>query len=274
MTKLSDKFWLWGQDAGSHHRSAGNASWKLPGTNKMGPVEGAEYLGIKNVCRVVMGGTPVPPFDAESEMMKSMRQVVWSSMGDSGSKRNDNASDLDEVLRQAGKYQNVTGSILDDFFISPEHNQGRVARYSLDYIKEMRDRLHACEARPLDFWVVCYKRQLDWPMDEYLKLFDVITYWNMRAPAEFSEIDADFGKVVAKTPGKRRLSGCYIWNYGEGKPLSVAQLQAECEKYHSWIKAGHSDGIIFCSNCCADLGLEAVEWLRGWIKEAGQEKIG
>ena len=168
----------------------------------MGPVEGAEHLGIKNVCRVVMGGTPAPPFDAESELMKSMRQVVWSSMGDSGSKRNDNASDLDEVLRQAGKYPNVTGSILDDFFISPEHNQGRVARYSLDYIKEMRDRLHACEARPLDFWVVCYKRQLDWPMDEYLKLFDVITYWNMRAPAEFSEIDADFGKVVAKTPGK------------------------------------------------------------------------
>ena len=273
MAKLIDKFWIWGQDAGSHHRSAGNAAWKLPGTNKMGPVEGAEYLGIKNVCRVVMDGTPVPPFDAESEKMKSMRQVVWSSMGDSGSRRNDNASDLEEVLKQAEKYPNVTGSILDDFFISPEHNQGRVARYSLDYTKDMRNHLHRCKARPLDFWLVGYKGQFDWPVEKYLELFDVVTYWNMMAPAEISEIDDDYGKVVQKTLGKRRLNGCYIWNYGEGKPLTIKQIEAECEKYHGWIKEGLSDGIIFCSNCCADLGLESVEWLKGWIREAGKESV-
>jgi hypothetical protein len=271
--KLRDKFWIWGQDAGSHHRSAGNATWKLPGVNKMEPVEGAEYLGIKNVCRVVMGGTPVPPFDAESEKMRFMSQVVWSSMGDSGSRRNDKASDLEEVLRQAEKFPNVSGSILDDFFISPEHNQGRVARYSLDYIKDMRDRLHDCKARPLGFWVVWYKRQLDWPGEKYLELFDVITYWNMSASAQLQEIDTHIDRVVKMTPGKRRLAGCYIWSYGEGKPLTIPQIKAECETYYNRIKKGDLDGIVFCSNCCADLNLEAVEWLRNWIKKVGGEEV-
>lgn len=39
------------------------------------------------------------------------------------------------------------------------------------------------------------------------------------------------------------------------------------------IKKGKSEGIIFCSNCCADIGGPAVEWLRGWIREAGEEEI-
>ena len=270
MTKLKDKFWLWGQDAGSHHAASGNKSWKLPGTNRMGPAEGAAYLGINNMCRVVMCGTPVPRFDAESAKLGGMKQVVWSAIGDSGSVRNnDNQSDLEEVLRQAEKYPNITGAILDDFFTG---NASR-ARHLPESIIKMRAQLHNFSKRPLDLWVVWYKRGLDFEIDDYLKIFDVITYWNMRASAEFSELDDDIAKVIRRTPGKRRLAGCYMWNYGEGKPLTIPEIQAQCEKYHSWIKKGYIEGIIFCSNCCADLGLEAVEWTRNWIKEAGDEQI-
>jgi hypothetical protein len=274
MSKLKERLWLWGQDAGSHHKSLGNKVWQLPGENRMGPVEGANYLGIPNMCRVVMGGKPEPPFDSESEKLTGMDKVVWSAVGDSGSLRNNgDASDLDEVLRQAEKYSNVTGAVLDDFFISPEHNNGKVARLSLEYIAAMRDKLHNCAARPLDLWLVWYKRQLDWPVEEYLELFDVITYWNMKASSEFAEIEDNFGQVISMSPGKRRMLGCYIWNYGEGKPLTLAEIEAQCEKYREWIKAGKAEGIIFCSNCCADLGLEAVEWTRNWIRENGEEEI-
>ncbi len=76
MTILKEKLWLWGQDAGSHHAAAGNQLWKLPGINKMEPAAGAAYLGIKNMCRVVMCGTPAPPFDSESEKLRAMHQVV------------------------------------------------------------------------------------------------------------------------------------------------------------------------------------------------------
>lgn len=274
MTKLKDHLWLWGQDANSHHAASGNKSWKLPGVNRMGPVEGAEFLGIKNMCRVVMVGQPEPPFDGESRKLKGMKQVVWSAIGDSGSVRNnDDDTDLDEVLRQAEKFPNVSGAVLDDFFRSPDHHDGRVGRCSLNGVRDMRDRLHAARNGPLDLWVVWYKRQLDWPVEDYLELFDVVTYWNMKASPEFTEIEDDFGKVVDKTPGKRRMTGCYMWNYGEGKPLTIPQIQAECEQYREWINQGLSEGIIFCSNCCADLGLDAVEWVRNWIKDVGDEEI-
>ena len=112
-----DGLWLWGQDAGAHHKP--EYGWNIPGENRMGPVEAAAYLDISNCFRVVMGGSPEPPFDAESEKLAGFDQVVWSVLGDKSSVRNDGgADDLAEVLRQAEKYPNVTGGVLDDFFFT------------------------------------------------------------------------------------------------------------------------------------------------------------
>lgn len=272
--KMRDRFWLWGQNAGSHHGAAGNARWKLPGVNRMEPVEGAAYFGIKNMCRVVMCGKPEPPFDSESEKLRAMNQVVWSAVGDSGSTRNnDDQSDLDEVLRQAEKFLNVTGAILDDFFTHRTGENTKYARLSLEYVRKMRNRLHRFAARPLDLWVVYYKKLPDMPpVAEYLKMFDVITYWNMNSSSDLAELDDDIAAVVRRTPGKRRLAGCYLWDYAQGKPLTIPEVRALCEKHRDWIKKGYIEGIIFCSNTIADLRLEAVAWARNWIKEIGDEE--
>ena len=45
MTKLIDHVWLWGQTPGSHHATAG---YHLPGVNKMTPLEGCDFFGIRN----------------------------------------------------------------------------------------------------------------------------------------------------------------------------------------------------------------------------------
>lgn len=109
----------------------------------MDPAERAKYMGIKNVCRVVMGGKPEPPFDAESEKLKNMNNVAWSAIGDTGSTRNDfERSDLEEILRQAEKYPNIAGAILDDFFTNPGNNGGKSARFSLQDVEKMCDELH------------------------------------------------------------------------------------------------------------------------------------
>lgn len=268
---MKDRFWLWGQDAGSHHLAGGNQRWKLTGVNRMEPMEGAHYLGIPNMCRVVMRGKPAPPFDAESEKLRGMRRVVWSAIGDSGSRRNNEQTDLDEVLRQAALYPNVTGAVLDDFFLEPDSTSPLRARASVEEIARMRDRLHGFAPRSLDFWIVWYKREMHYDIADYLSLFDVVTYWNMMAPAQLGELEDDIARVVEKTPGKRRLAGFYMWNYGEGKPLTPKETRIQAESYLSWLRRGEIEGIVFCSNCCADLGLEAVEWLRGWIREVGDE---
>ncbi len=270
MAKFSEKFWLWGQDAGSHH-AAGNNMFKLPGVNRMGPAEGAAYLGLQNVCRVVCGGVPVPPFDNETKQLTNMRQVVWSAVGSSGTKRNDaNQSDLEEVFRQAKMFPNVTGAVLDDFFNGFDGAGKLTARHSVASIRNMHERLHHFEKRPLDLWLVWYKHHLDYDASAYLEYCDVITFWTWDG-ADLPKLDETLGKVMRQTPGKRRLAGCYMWDYGGGKPFTIAEMKFQCEKYYAWMGKGLIEGIIFCSNCCADIGLEAVEWTRNWIKEVGNE---
>jgi hypothetical protein len=73
---------------------------------------------------------------------------------------------LDEVLRMAGQFPNITGAVLDDFFgvidaPSPE------ARFSLEELNQVADRLHNGPRR-LDLFVVIYSNQLELPLDEYL----------------------------------------------------------------------------------------------------------
>ena len=234
----------------------------------MTPAEGAKFFGIKNCCRVVMGNNPLPPFDRYSEDLQDMDQVVWSIVGDCDSKRNDNnGGDLDEVIRQAEKFPNVTGGVLDDFF-KPDGS----GRYTLQDITDTRDRLRRFPKRKLDLWMVWYEIQLDFDVEDYLDLCDVITFWTWKG-CELSNLDGNISKFIEKTPGKRHLVGCYMWNYGESKPLSLEQMRFQLDRYYHWLQKGYIDGIVFCSNCIADIGLEAVELTRNWTKEVGDTEI-
>ena len=151
METLRDHLWIWGHDAGCHHTGAG-LQWKIPGTNRMGPVEAARHLGIPNCCRVVFAGSPAPPFDAESAKLRPFQKVVWSVTGDCSSRRNDNGmDDADEVLRQASRFPNVSGGILDDFF-RPDTGDARMTPARL---REIADRFHNAP-RPLELWLVYY----------------------------------------------------------------------------------------------------------------------
>jgi hypothetical protein len=265
--KLREKLWLWGQNAGTHHAYHNN-EWKLPGVNRMEPAEGARHFGLVNCCRVVMGGKPLPPFDAESEKLKGLKRVVWSIVGDGSSTRNDGgATDLEEVIGQAALYPNVCGGIFDDFFVD-----GASPRVSLDQLKETRRRLHDSRRRKLDLWVVYYARQLDHDYCAYLDECDVVTLWTWKG-ADLPRIDANLDRLCEMTPGKRRLGGCYLWNYGEQKPMEAAQVETLCSRYREWIRRGDLDGVIFCSNTLADIGLESADWLRTWAREAGDEEV-
>jgi hypothetical protein len=271
MAKLRDSLWLWGQDTGSHHA----VGFGLPGKNLMGPAEGGRFFGIPNICRVVMPAGPEPPFDAESEKLRDFKQVVWSAVGSAGVERNDDGrSDLEEVLRQATLYPNITGAILDDFFLSEESADGnkKTARHSLESIRSMRRELHNFPLRRLDLWVVWYSHQLNLDVSDYITLCDVITLWTWKG-SDLSVLDENLQRFVEKTPGKRRLAGCYMWNYGESRPLTMSQMKHQIDRYYNYLKKGLIEGIIFCSNCIADLGLETVEWTKNWIKEVGDEDI-
>ena len=80
--------------------------------------------------------------------------------------------------------------------------------------------------------------------------------------------------MISITPGKRRLAGCYMWNYGEGQPLTDEQMEYQLEVYLKYIKAGKIEGLVLCSNCIADIGLSAVDIMKRWIDRNGDLIIG
>lgn len=263
--KLRDKLWLWGQNPGSHHAESDNI-YNLPGENKMGPVEGAHYLNIPNMCRVVMEDKPIPPFDAEAEELKDFPKVAWSILGSGGSKRtNDGGNDLDEVLRLAKKYPNITAGIMDDF-MRPD----RMAVYTPDIIRGYRDRLHAAG---LGLWTVIYEHEITPEAEPYLAECDLITTWTWSAK-NLKDLDTNLKNLKSMLHnGQKVYAGCYMWDYGDCRPLALEQMKYQLDVYYRWLTDGEVDGIIICSNCIADLGLDTVEYTRNWINKYGDTEI-
>jgi len=270
---IKDRLWLWGQNPGSHHLDSPKGGYKLPGNNLMDAREGCALFGIEKCCRVTMSTGPFPPFDEEAEKIKDLKEVVWSAIGAGDIKQYENdQSDLDEVLRIAEKYPNITGAILDDFFLSEEMPGKNNARHSYESISKISNGLHNFSKRRLDLWMVWYTYQLDFHVDDFVKLSDVMTLWTWKG-SDLPELDANIQKFVEKTKGKRRLAGCYMWNYGESKPLTMNQMKFQLDRYHHWLKKRDIEGIIFCSNCIADIGLDTVDYTRKWIAEVSNERI-
>ncbi len=265
MNTVQDTFWIWGHDAGCHNI----AFPSIPGVNKMGPVEGAQYLGIPNCCRVAFAGKPEPPFDAETEKLRWFRQVVWSIVGDDSSKRNDNGgNDLEEVLRQAAKFPFVTGGILDDFFRPGTKD----ARMSVEELAAVAERLHSAP-RPLSLWVVYYAALFGIDYRQWLELVDVVTFWSWTSK-ELAEAEANLQRIVEMTPGKKHYAGCYLFNYGENKEMTAEEMQTQLDLYLKLLQQKMIDGVIVCSNTVADSGVEAVEVFRNWMTKHGGDILG
>ncbi len=265
MDRVRDRFWIWGHEAGSHTSPRAQQMWAIPGTSRMTPAEAAHYMGIPNCIMVVFGNLPRPPFHQHALALSPLQQVVWSVIGDASSTRNDQESDLDEILSLAERTPNVTGAIMDDFF-----HAGK-ARYPPEAISQLHSRLHSAP-RPLDLWVVLYHNQLEDAIAPYLELVDVVTFWTMPG-SQLVHLERNFSRFRSMTPNKRRVLGCYMWNYGEKQPMSVDLMRHQCELGLTWLKAGEIEGMIFLASCICDLDLEAVEWTRTWIREVGDQPI-
>lgn len=270
--KLQDRLWVWGQETGSHHLVP---QFNLPGVNRMGTVDFCREFGVPNCCRVAVPAGPFPPFDNASAELAGLREVVWSAVGACGVTRNDNdGSDLDEVIRQAEMFPNISGAVLDDFFAAPETLAagGPMVRHSLASLQAMREKLHNFPVRKLDLWLVWYDYQLDYPVTEFADCCDVISFWTWEAK-NLVNMEENLQKVRLLVPGKRYFAGVYLWDYGTGNPLPDGEMTRQLEIARKFIHDGLLEGIIVCSNCVADLGLTAADELKEWIKIHGDEKV-
>ena len=263
MDRVQDRFWVWGHEAGSHDRG-----WGLPAPSHITPVEAAVYMGIPNVIMVRYGEEPIPPDLQYTVPFRSCRNVVWSIVGAGGLTAEQERT---RVLDLAGQLPNMGGVMMDDFFLNHPATNNETAVLSTGQRQEIRRRLTRGERR-LDLWVVLYDHQLALPVKRHLDLCDKVSFWTWRAEnLEHLEDNLDVVETLAPACGK--VLGCYMWDYGDKRPMPVQAMEKQCTLGLRWLHEGRIEGMIFLASCICDLGLETVEWTRDWIASVGQEML-
>src|SRR5437867_4824191 len=211
---VRDRFWAWAHDAGVY-----NGAWGLPGTSRITPVEGAHYLGIPNIIFIRYEGKPQPPFARYAMPFKSLKRVVWSVAGAGGAT---SSEEREQVLELAASMPNLTGVFLDDFFklSGIEAPPAPVeASLSLEELRSIREQLKI-PGRRLDLGVTLYAHQLDPRLQQHLELCDVVSLWTWRSEV-LRDMDANLEKLKQLLPSKRVLLGCYLWDFGNSKPMPL-----------------------------------------------------
>ncbi|MFH1567962.1 MAG: hypothetical protein ABIL09_08160 [Gemmatimonadota bacterium] len=259
MAEARSRFWIWGHEAGSH-----DSGYDLPARSRMTPLEGAIYLGVPNLIMVGYNQRPRPPFEQYAVPLRCLDRVVWSIVGAGGTTA---AAERAAVVRLAAREPNITGVMMDDFFRAPAGAEADVGVLSPTELDGVRDQL-AAVGRPLDLWVVLYDHQLHLPVRDHLARCDVVTFWTWEAP-NLARLEANFARAEALAGDRRKVLGCYLWDYGRRQPMPVTAMERQCETGLEWLRDGRIDGMIFLASCICDLELEAVEWTRRWIARTG-----
>ena len=259
---VRDRFWIWGHDVGSHDHQYG-----LKATSRMTPAEGAFYLGIPNLILVRYNDRPQPPFDPYALAFRPLKQVVWSIVGAGGATTRE---EMETFRKLAVRFPNFSGAMMDDFF-GYDSASGRVGVYTVEELKAIQSQLSVSE-RKLDLWVVLYNHQLEHPVGGHLAVCDVVTFWTWTSE-QLASLERNFERVEQLAPTRRKVLGCYMYDYGNGKPMPLDLMKHQCELGLGWLRDGRIEGMIFLASCICDLELETVEWTRGWIREVGDEPL-
>jgi hypothetical protein len=256
---VRDRLWIWTHAAGVHNRD-----WELPGQSRMTPLEGACYLDVPNLLMVrYLGEPPLEQFDRYAISFRPMKRVVWSLVGASGQTGKE---DREVVFNLAERFPNIVGFIMDDFF-----REDGAGALSPDELKSLRQRL-AIGGVKHDLFVVVYQSQLGLNLSRHLEYCDVVTFWTW-VSQEVKDLEKNMDRLDTIAPKHRKMLGCYMWDYGNKRPMPLDIMKHQCELGLRWMKEKRIEGMIFLGSNICDLGLETVEYTRSWIKEVGEQRL-
>ncbi|MBQ2742160.1 MAG: hypothetical protein IJF32_05090 [Oscillospiraceae bacterium] len=260
MKNLKDKVWLLGETPGSHHNVT---EYNLPGVNKMTPMEGLEFLGIKNLCRmkmrVDMGLTYMEdPYIVGDAMDKCCLSLVGSGEWRPGSGKID---DMDEILTVAKKDKRIVAAINDDFMCGD-----RPLIFTPEVLRQQRETLHNALDRPLELWSVYYDRDLEKDVFAQSKEFDVTTYWTWYSE-NLRDLEKSLQWARSLTKDGRVILGVYTYDYGNGCPISDDLMKFQLDFSYEKMLSGEIEGIMLNGSCNMDLGLSATDITKKWLDD-------
>ena len=276
---LRDDCWMWGHDAG-HLDGPGNM-WKLPVEGKVEMVEACKYMGLENLNVIRWGNPP----KAYREQFRGMKRITWPICGHQD-ERNASFEEMCEYdFRLIDELPNLVGFEMDDFFrdkeplITVQTDRGPRLSYrsafSYEKLVALRRRLKSC-SRAIDLRLVVYDELLSGDHPEAVvpcaELADVLTYWTWKAD-DIVDFEKRFAQLRSLVPGKPVFIGIYLWDFG-GKlaPMPVRLLKIQLESGLSLWKRGEAAGFVFLATSICKKNLDAVEYVRAWIAEHGEER--
>jgi hypothetical protein len=273
---VRSRLWIWGHPAGVYN------AVELRGLRRQSsvePVDAARQMGLNNVIFVRYGGKPAAPFDGYYTPFHSLDRVYWSLVGNGG---RTSPADREAAFALAEKSANLVGFILDDFFHEPSSGNAAEPFPSSSPGKDYRASLAPSElrvlrqrqvgGRRLPLMAVIYTRQVKSQARAHVAEVDELCLWTWR-PCDLEQLPANFAALEQLAPDKRLYLGCYMYDFSQNKPLSVALMQRQVEQGYRWLRAGRIAGIIFLATANVDVGLEAVDWSRQWIRTHGDERL-
>ncbi len=263
---VRDRLWLW-----SHVADSYSGQFSLPGQSRITPVEAAFFLSIPNVFMIQLDGEPDPEnLEQYYVPFRSLREVVWSVVDPQDVTP---AAERQKVLQLAFAKDNITGVVMDDFFIRRKSwTEKQVADLSLEELATLKRSLKG-PAKKLGLWAVVYTHELNPKISQHLKLCDTVQLWTWWGK-DLRQLDANYNKLKELMAENQSIElGLYWWDFGDGKPLSIELMEHQCETGLQWLREGAIKGMVFCGSWLCDRGLETVEWTREWIRKVGDERI-
>lgn len=303
---VRDHLWLFACPPGGDTDYLENAG--IRGGSRMTPVEGAHWLGLKNLLFVTQDHNRPKAMWTEMKWkakttmeqwaisFESMQRVNWAAVGSSGG---GGLKTVPDIVTLAKKYPNFTGIYLDDFIKDrskgPDGTFTGKPAMTESELKSMRYQLVKV-GRPMDIWTTIYTYDLDSqhadythcepPLVDSMKHFDVIVLWTWQS-TDLRGLEKNLARLEAMKPKNTRIAlGIYLWDYAGidekkkadptyrfGKPVPIELMEHQCKLGLQWLKEGRVSDLVILGNTHLDIGCPPAPWMRDWIKKHRDEKL-
>jgi len=140
-----------------------------------------------------------------------------------------------------------------------------------EQLNALRERI-AAQGRTLPISCVVYTHQVSPRILPHVNQVDKVAMWTWRSE-DLVNLKANFERLRRIVHPKPILLGCYLFDYGDNKQMTVQRMQRQCELGLKWLHEGKIEGMIFLASNVCDMNLPAVEWTRKWSTSVGKQPV-
>ena len=267
--RLRDRLWLWGMKVNAlqetaEYRPLGFADSTLD-------TEGAiRRTGITNV--LIAGGLPL---DRETlDTMPSARRIIAKNSLHRHSQDGPPRVALDECVAELRSAQGlaVTDPRIDAYLID-DFSTGSIAAGAGPKHLERLQFINASEGPQLPLMGTVYEMSLEdervWACLPYFAGF-LSPLWHA---ADIDQYPGYLARIAELSGGKPQLGCIYLFDFGNSRLLSHAQMQRQLEVAESLLREDRVFGVCILGTCMMDLEWEANRCFYDWLDRVGDAAL-